>query len=333
MELVIKHLTCRQSSWSIPSLKLSAIKSKLSLSTSFTFPLAVQSCHIDFRSLESDMPIFLVNWTPKIIGWVLVSRSTTLGVCPPTWIANLVLSIMVTSVTMEVFSLGTTFRNEWKTLWREWLSTTPVLNNKSTSEVFLTLFWYVNVELEVGEPTILAMLELLTRLWMPSTTCEPIECLSKVLGGTHVACGWGIGRWPNVVFKVSFSTIIMSLVLSFKSWNLNNGVLTSFCTISCIWSWHSISWLVENCVFSSCTCTPRTWEFDALKTCGVIVSSPLANKVCSSSMWKGRKNCGMTVQAPLALVIKLEHDVSPSVRITYLVGKTLGATLASCVAK
>jgi hypothetical protein len=55
--------------------------------------------------------------------------------------------------------------------------------------------------------------------------------------------------------------------------------------------------------------------------------------VCSSSMWKGRKNCGMTVQAPLALVIKLEHDVSPSVRITYLVGKTLGATLASCVAK
>jgi hypothetical protein len=55
--------------------------------------------------------------------------------------------------------------------------------------------------------------------------------------------------------------------------------------------------------------------------------------VRSFSMWKGRKDCGMIVQAPLALVIKLEHDVSPSVWITYLVGKTLGATLASCVVK
>jgi hypothetical protein len=30
------------------------------------------------------------------------------------------------------------------------------------------------------------------------------------------------------VFRVSFSTVIISLVLSFKSWKLNNSVLTSF---------------------------------------------------------------------------------------------------------
>jgi hypothetical protein len=42
----------------------------------------------------------------------------------------------------------------------------------------------------------------------------------------------------------------MSLMLSFKSWKLNNGVLTSFWTISRIWNWHSTSWWVENCVFS-----------------------------------------------------------------------------------
>jgi hypothetical protein len=35
-------------------------------------------------------------------------------------------------------------------------------------------------------------------------------------------------------------------------------------------------------MFSLCTCTPRTQEFDALVACGVVVSSPLANKVCSS---------------------------------------------------
>jgi hypothetical protein len=32
------------------------------------------------------------------------------------------LSIMVTLVVMEVLSLGTTFENEWKNLWRKWLS-------------------------------------------------------------------------------------------------------------------------------------------------------------------------------------------------------------------
>jgi hypothetical protein len=63
---------------------------------------------------------------------------------------------MVTLVVMEVLSLGTTFRNEWEILWKEWLSTTPLLSNKSTSEVFLTPLWYVNVELEVGEPISLA---------------------------------------------------------------------------------------------------------------------------------------------------------------------------------
>jgi hypothetical protein len=62
-----------------------------------------------------------------------------------------------------------------------------------------------------------------------------------------------------------------------------------------------------------CTCTPRTREFDALTTCGVVVSSPLANKVFFSSVLKGRKDYGMTAQTPLALVIRLEPDASPSV--------------------
>jgi len=75
----------------------------------------------------------------------------------------------------------------------------------------------VNVKSEVGEPTSLAMLKLVTRLRMPSTTREPIECLSKMLDGTLITCGSRIGKGPNVVFRVSFSTAIMSLVLSFKS--------------------------------------------------------------------------------------------------------------------
>ncbi len=91
---------------------------------------------------------------------------------------------MASPVAMEVLSLGTNFKNEWESLWKEWLSTTPLLSNKSTSEVFLAPFWYVNVELEVGEPNSLAMLELVTRLWTPSITHEPIECFSKVLDGT-----------------------------------------------------------------------------------------------------------------------------------------------------
>jgi hypothetical protein len=153
------------------------------------------------------------------------------------------------------------------------------------------------------------------------------------VGWTLVACESRIGRRPDVVFRVSFSTTIMSLVLSFKSWKLNNGVLTSFCTISRIWSWHSISWLVENCVFSWCTCIIGTQEFDALATCGVVVSSPPTNKVHSSSVLRGRKDCGMTIRVPLTLVIGLEPDASPLVWITYLMAKTLGATLASYVAK
>jgi hypothetical protein len=52
------------------------------------------------------------------------------------------------------------------------------------------------------------MLELVTRLRTPSTTCEPIECFSKVLDGTFVACGSGISKGPNVVFSISFSTAI-----------------------------------------------------------------------------------------------------------------------------
>ncbi len=49
---------------------------------------------------------------------------------------------------------------------------------------------------------------------MPFITCEPIECLSEVLDGTPVACGSGIGRISNVMFKVSFSIAIMTLVLT-----------------------------------------------------------------------------------------------------------------------
>jgi hypothetical protein len=74
----------------------------------------------------------------------------------------------------------------------------------------------VNVESEVGEFTSLTFIELVTRLRTPSTTREPIECLSKVLDGIPIACGSGIGRGPHIVFKVSFSTAIMSLVLNFK---------------------------------------------------------------------------------------------------------------------
>jgi hypothetical protein len=35
-----------------------------------------------------------------------------------------------------------------------------------------------------------------------------------VLDGTHVACGSRIGRGPDVVFRVSFSTTIMSWCLA-----------------------------------------------------------------------------------------------------------------------
>ncbi len=79
----------------------------------------------------------------------------------------------------------------------EWLFITPLLNNKSTSEVFLAPLLCMSVESKVGEPTNLAMLELVTKLRTPSSTCEPIECLSKVLDGTPIACGLGIGKGPN----------------------------------------------------------------------------------------------------------------------------------------
>jgi hypothetical protein len=66
-------------------------------------------------------------------------------------------------------------------------------------------------------------------------------------------------------------------------------------------------------VFSSCTCTPETQEFDALAASGVIVSSPLANKVHFSSVLREQKDCGMTARTPLALVIGLEPDANPLV--------------------
>jgi hypothetical protein len=70
---------------------------------------------------------------------------------------------------------------------------------------------------------------------------------------------------------------------------------------------------MENCVFSLCTFTLGTQEFDALIACGVVVSSPLTNKVRSSFVLRGRKDYGMTTRAPLALVIGLELDASPLV--------------------
>jgi hypothetical protein len=74
----------------------------------------------------------------------------------------------------------------------------------------------VNVESKVGEPISLAMLKLVTRLRTPSTTRELIECFSKELDETLVAYGSRIGRELDAVFKVSFNTTIMSLVLNFK---------------------------------------------------------------------------------------------------------------------
>jgi hypothetical protein len=75
----------------------------------------------------------------------------------------------------------------------------------------------VNVKSKVRESINLVVLKLVTRLRMPSATHEPIECLSKLLDGTPIACRSGIGRGLHVVFRVSFSIVIMSLVLCFKS--------------------------------------------------------------------------------------------------------------------
>jgi hypothetical protein len=61
------------------------------------------------------------------------------------------------------------------------------------------------------------MLELMIRFLMPSTTHKLIKCLSKVLDWTPVAYGVGIDRGPDVLFRVSFSIAIMSLVLNFKT--------------------------------------------------------------------------------------------------------------------
>jgi hypothetical protein len=61
------------------------------------------------------------------------------------------------------------------------------------------------------------MLELVTKLRTTSAIGEPIKCLFKVLDGSPVACGFGIGKGLDVVFKVSFSIVIMSLVFSLNS--------------------------------------------------------------------------------------------------------------------
>jgi hypothetical protein len=46
---------------------------------------------------------------------------------------------------------------------------------------------------------------------------------------------------------------------------------------------------MENYVFSWCTYTPGTQEFDALTTYGVVISSALINNVCFSSVLKNEK--------------------------------------------
>ncbi len=66
-------------------------------------------------------------------------------------------------------------------------------------------------------------------------------------------------------------------------------------------------------MFSLCTCSLGKREFDALVACGVIVSPSLANKVRSSCVLKARKDCGMNTRAPLALVIGLQPNASPSI--------------------
>jgi len=80
----------------------------------------------------------------------------------------------------------------------------------------------VNVELEVGEPTSLAMLELMTRLRMPFATCEPIECLSKVLDGTFVACG---SRTSRIFDVVSRYLLILQLCPWCLTLNLENKIM------------------------------------------------------------------------------------------------------------
>jgi len=92
----------------------------------------------------------------------------------------------------------------------------PLLSIKSTSEVIINSFFICECRIRSRKAS-LPMLELVTKLRMPSTTRELIECLSKVLDGTLVTCGSGISRGPDVMFRVSFSITIMSLVLSFKS--------------------------------------------------------------------------------------------------------------------
>ncbi len=77
----------------------------------------------------------------------------------------------------------------------------------------------MDVESEVKEPTNLDMLELVTILRTPSITRELIKCVFKLLDGAPIACESGIGGGFNVVLRVSFSIVIMTLVFSFKSLN------------------------------------------------------------------------------------------------------------------
>jgi hypothetical protein len=167
---------------------------------------------------------------------------------------------------------------------------------------------------------------------MPYATREPIECLSKVLDGTFVACGSEISKGPNAVFKVSFNIKIMFMVLSFKSWKLNNGVLTNFCVISCNWLKLALHKLING---KLCDFLMYMYSWDTRIWCpsGVVVSSPLANKVHFFSMLRRQKDCVMTVRAHVTLVVGFEPYASPSIWITYLVAKALGATLTCCVMK
>jgi hypothetical protein len=87
---------------------------------------------------------------------------------------------MGTRVVMEVFSLGTTFGNEWKTLWKKSLSTMPLLINKPISEVFLVPFWYVNVKSEVREPTNFVATPLWGKCEVPFTLLKTQSAIARV---------------------------------------------------------------------------------------------------------------------------------------------------------
>jgi len=164
---------------------------------------------------------------------------------------------------MGILSLGTTFGKEWKTLWREWLSTTLLLSNKSISEVFLVPFLYVNVKSEVGEPISLAMLELVSKLRTQFAThlCP----LPRTLQWWHVE----EKNFFFFLFRVSFKIIILFFFLfqsCYKGNSLHDYKLknTQECTTQMLTSklmykeskcmWGCITWCKSCTAIKPCVC-------------------------------------------------------------------------------